>query len=672
MDLHSNVSDIPGVGSIVKKRLEKLQINTVEDLLYHIPFRYEDFRKVVTAKNARVGDMITLHGSIKNTANIYTKKGRKMFIAEVEDQTGTIKCAWFSQPYLFSVIKKGHFYSFSGKVEWLGKEKALITPMFEETINPEDISQTGSIIPIYPETRGLTSKWFRSKVNLLIQNYDNLGREFLPDTIISRLPKQIEALKNIHIPKNPEGVEPARQRLGFNELLKLFLQNNKRKENWKSHKVTKHLEIQSKLLSDFKKHLPFEFTNSQNIVTDEILSDLSQKVPMNRLLEGDVGSGKTAVAAAACYAVFANGYQSVIMAPTQILASQHYKTLNEIFKNLNVRISLLTGHEKKVAIGKSDIFVGTHALLHTKINFSDVALVVIDEQHRFGVEQRTHLIKSSGKRNAIPHILTMTATPIPRTIAMSLYGDLDLSVLTEMPKGRIPVTTWIVPPEKRSGGYDWIKDKIEKEKTQVYIICPLIEESESDLLKEVKSAKLEYENIKKIFPQFRIGLLHGKLKPKDKDSAINEFKEGKIDILVSTAVVEVGIDVANAGIIVIEAAERFGLAQLHQLRGRVGRGNTKSYCLLFTQSRSDKTVSRLKVLKENHSGFTLAEMDLKMRGPGEVFGTMQSGFSNLKVARWSDIELIKKAKQVAEKIQLSPELYIQVLDYYFGSDSPLN
>ncbi|KKQ87013.1 MAG: ATP-dependent DNA helicase RecG, partial [Candidatus Woesebacteria bacterium GW2011_GWB1_38_8b] len=383
---------------------------------------------------------------------------------------------------------------------------------------------------------------------------------------------------------------------------------------------------------------------------------------------GDVGSGKTVVAAYAMFSAFVNGFQSVIMAPTQILASQHYKTLNEIFKNLNVRISLLTGHEKKVAIGKSDIFVGTHALLHTKINFSDVALVVIDEQHRFGVEQRTHLIKSSGKRNAIPHILTMTATPIPRTIAMSLYGDLDLSVLTEMPKGRIPVTTWIVPPEKRSGGYDWIKDKIEKEKTQVYIIW----ESESDLLKEVKSAKLEYQNIKKIFPQFRIGLLHGKLKPIEKESAINDFKEGKIDILVSTAVVEVGIDVANAGIIVIEAAERFGLAQLHQLRGRVGRGNTKSYCLLFTQSRSDKTVSRLKVLKENHSGFTLAEMDLKMRGPGEVFGTMQSGFSNLKVARWSDIELIKKAKQVAEKIQLSPELYIQVLDYYFGSDSPLN
>lgn len=668
----SPITEIPGVGNIVKSRLEKLDIKTVEDLLYHVPHRYEDYRKVVTAKSARAGEMVTFRGFVKNTANVYTKKGRKMFIAEIEDKTGTLKAAWFSQPYLFSVIRKGHFYNFSGKIEWLGKEKALITPAFEEIVSPQDVPQTGSIVPIYPETRGLGSKWFKSKINYLIQNYKELSLEFLPDEIIAGFPKQIDALDTIHNPKTPESVEPARRRLGFNELLKLFLENNKRKENWKAHKPVKTLGIQKATLTDFKKYLPFELTESQINAAREIMDDLSKKTPMNRLLEGDVGSGKTAVAAAACYAVFANGAQSVIMAPTQILASQHYKTLNDIFKNLNVRISFLTGSGKKIAVGKSDIFVGTHALLHTKINFSDVALVVIDEQHRFGVEQRTHLIKSSGQKNAIPHILTMTATPIPRTVAMSLYGDLDLSVLTEMPAGRIPTTTWVVPPEKRDGAYGWIKEKIEKEKTQVYIICPLIEESEVETMKEVKSAKAEAENIKKIFPKFRIGLLHGKLKPSEKEDVINDFKEGKIDILVSTAVVEVGIDVANAGVIVIEAAERFGLAQLHQLRGRVGRGLVKSYCLLFTQSKSQKTAQRLNILKENKSGFDLAEMDLKMRGPGQVFGTTQSGFSHLKAASWSDFELIKKAKMVSEMIQKDSKLNDKVFAYYFGKNSILN
>jgi ATP-dependent DNA helicase RecG len=371
---------------------------------------------------------------------------------------------------------------------------------------------------------------------------------------------------------------------------------------------------------------------------------------MNRLLEGDVGSGKTVVAAAAAFAVFLNGYQTIVMAPTQILATQHYETFKKLLTPFGVRVSLTTSDVKKSELGRNDVFIGTHALLNGKINFDKVGLVVIDEQHRFGVEQRKHLIKKSGT----PHVLTMTATPIPRTIALTSYGDLDLSVLTEMPLGRLKVTTWVVPETKREGAYGWIKSQILKSKSQVFIVCPLIEDSETETLADVKSVTSEFEKLKKIFVGYKLGLLHGRMKPTEKTKVLGGFRSRRIDILVTTPVVEVGIDIPNATVMVIEAAERFGLAQLHQLRGRVGRGDKKSYCLLFANIKYSK---RLRAMEKMHSGFELAELDLQLRGPGEIFGTAQSGFPELKVASWNNYPLIKKAKDVADDIVKNPSKY---------------
>jgi ATP-dependent DNA helicase RecG len=671
MDLHSRVTDISGVGSIVKKKMEKLGITTIEDLLYHIPFRYEDFRKIVTTTQARVGEAVSIKAQVDNTSHIYSKSGKKMFVAELSDQFGKIKAVWFSQPYLSSIIRRGSNYIFSGRVEWIGRQKALVTPLFQHWEGSIPSSDK-LIFPIYPETKGITSKWFRTKIGFLIDNYPELLKEFIPEKFAVGMMSFKDAVQTAHKPSDLEKVELARRRLGFNELLKLFITNQKRKENWKSHKSTAQLNIKKDILSRYEKMLPFQLTNSQITAIKEIFSDLQKTTPMNRLLEGDVGSGKTAVAAAACYAAYTLGYQSAIMAPTQILAIQHYNTLQSIFKNQDIKISLLSGSISKTTEGKTDIFVGTHALLHRNLDFDKVALVVIDEQHRFGVEQRTHLIVEGGKKGKIPHVLTMTATPIPRTVAMSLYGDLDLSVLDEMPKGRIPTTTWIVPPEKRVGAYEWIRQKIINEKIAVFIVCPLIEESDKESLKDIKSAKKEFENVRKVFPEFGVGLLHGRLKTPEKERVIDNLRNGKIDILVSTAVVEVGVDIPRAAIIVIEAAERFGLAQLHQLRGRVGRGNQKSYCLLFTQSHSEKIHKRLSLLSKHHSGAKLAQMDLELRGPGEIFGTAQSGFSKLKAASWSDFDLIKKAKNTSEEISKDKKLFTQIFRYFYGDITLLN
>jgi ATP-dependent DNA helicase RecG len=371
---------------------------------------------------------------------------------------------------------------------------------------------------------------------------------------------------------------------------------------------------------------------------------------MNRLLEGDVGSGKTVVAAAGIFASFLNGYQSLIMAPTQILANQHYQTLKKLFDKFNLRISLITSDSKKIELGRSDVFVGTHALIHSKIDFDKVAFVVIDEQHRFGVEQREHLIKKTGT----PHILTMTATPIPRTIALTTYGDLDLSVLTEMPKGRTKVTTWVVPETKRKGAYEWVNKQIIDGKCQMFVVCPLIEQSTVETMADIKNVTTEFEKLKSVFSKLKLGLLHGRLKPGEKEEVLKSFRDGKIDILVATPVVEVGIDIPNATIMVIEAAERFGLAQLHQLRGRVGRSDKKSYCLLFSNIKYSR---RLRAMEKTHSGFELAELDLEIRGPGEIFGTAQSGFPELKVASWNNYELIKEAKDVALDVIKNPKKY---------------
>ncbi len=648
MNLSSSVNNLSLVGPIYQKKLEKLEIKTIKDLLYHIPHRYLDFRLVSPINRVQPGETVTVKGKIVSFKNIYTKWGKKIQLCEVEDKTGKINVVWFNQPFLVKILFEGMDISLAGKVNWFGRKKALISPEYEKG---ESTLHTGRLIPVYPETSGLSSKWLRGRISEAYEGPGKEIKEYLsPKTLNeNNFPSLSEAIRLVHYPASFEEAEKGRKRLAFEELLFFQLVNKKRKKDWQEKNSSYPLKIDKEILSEFISSLPFVLTNSQVKAVEEILSGLSSKIPMNRLLEGDVGSGKTVVAAIAAFTSFVNGFQTVLMAPTQILAQQHYETLSNLFKNQKLRISLITSGFKKKDLGRTDIFIGTHALIHQKVDFDKVALVVIDEQHRFGVEQREHLIKIVKKRFT-PHILTMTATPIPRTVALTLYGDLDLSTLDELPLGRQKIITWVVPPLKQKKAYPWISQQIQKEKIQAFIVCPLIEESEVETMKTVASVKKKYQELKKLFKKEKLGLLHGKLSIKEKERVLDGFRKGKIDILVTTPVVEVGIDVPNATIMVIEGAERFGLAQLHQLRGRVGRGEKKSYSLLFTESTSLKVLTRLKALSKNLSGFTLAELDLKLRGPGEIIGIKQHGYTDLKIASWNDADLIKKAKTISEEI----------------------
>ena len=433
-------------------------------------------------------------------------------------------------------------------------------------------------------------------------------------------------------------------------------------DKFKDKKQAHEIAITDTDFRNFEEKLPFELTPSQKRSAQEILSDLSKPYPMNRLLEGDVGSGKTVLAAIVCYACFKHNLQCVVMAPTQLLVSQHFKTLTELLKPFDMTVDLITSAAKKIS-ENPNVIVGTHSLLHDKISLNKVGAIVIDEQHRFGVNQREKLIELTRGDDVAPDVLTMTATPIPRTVALTAYGDLDLSTLDELPKNRKPVTTWLVPKEKRSGAYDWIEKEINSKNVQAFVVCPLIEDSESEMLQEVKSVTEEYKIINKQFLQHTVSLLHGRMKATEKEQVINKFSEGKIDILVTTPVIEVGIDVPNAAIMVIEAADRFGLAQLHQLRGRVGRGEKKSYCLLFTENSSEKVQKRLSAIKDAHTGFELAELDLSLRGPGELFGTQQSGFPDLHFASWSDTELIQETAEFAKEDIANPDKYSGILQF---------
>lgn len=654
---------IPGVGPVYAKRLTKIGVATIEDLLLHVPHRYEDYRNIVKVQDIKANDTVTILGTVEDIKNIYTKFGKKIQEATITDDTQSLKVIWFNQPYLIKNINIGDRLSLSGKVGWFSRKPALISPEYEHLIEGQATIHTGKLVPVYPETYGVSSKWIRNKVNqLFLSSINQITQEFLPRELLqtNKLVDYSTAVKYVHYPQTLEEAEIGKKRLCLNELLMLQLQAALRKNSWQKNRTRKSLKVDKKAVAEFIASLPFKLTASQEDVVNEILSDLEKDYPMNRLLEGDVGSGKTVVAAIAAFVAFLNGYQTVFMAPTQILALQHYQTLTSLFQNYKVRIKLLTSDTKRGDLGRSDIFIGTHALIHKKTDFDNVALVVIDEQHRFGVEQREHLIQKSGRRSLAPHVLTMTATPIPRTVALTLYGDLDLSTLTELPSGRQLITTWVVPPIKREGAYRWIESQVTSYKSQVFIICPLIEESEKETMKSVKAVTSEFETLSKIFSKRKLGLLHGRLKAAEKERVIDSFKRGEIDILVSTPVVEVGIDVGNATIMVVEGAERFGLAQLHQLRGRVGRGKKKSYCLLFGQTRSIKALSRLNAMTRPLSGFELAELDLKLRGPGEVFGTLQHGFPELKIASWSDLELIKLAKDIAENALANPQKFQQL------------
>lgn len=661
MDLTTPISSFKHIGKIYANRLVKLGITTLEDLLMHIPFRYEDFRNVKKIASVRIGETVTIHAKIESISQITTKNGKKGQLAVVSDDTSKMQILWFNQPYILYTLKTGKTFAFAGKIQWFNKKPTFFAPVYEPISDESKNIHTGRLVPIYHTTQKINSKWIRNRIfNLLENDFE----EFLPDEILKnyKLINFSEAVKTIHFPDNMEDVEKARHRLAFNEFfmqqIKWLLRAEDRKRLATSHKIN----ISKSLYSEFTRSLPFSLTKSQKRSIKEIFDDLKKKTPMNRLIQGDVGSGKTVVSAAAAFAAFANGFQSVFMAPTQILAEQHYKTLSKIFAPYKGRVSLITSARKNIEMGRSDIFVGTHALIYKKVDLDRVALVVIDESHRFGVNERAKLAKIASKNKKSPHVLTMTATPIPRTIALTAYGDLNLSTLDELPKGRQPITTWIVPPEKREGAYTWISKEIDKNQVQVFIVCPLIEESQIETLKEIKAVKSEFEKLKKIFKDKKLGLLHGKLKAKEKEEVLEDFRKGNLNILVSTPVVEVGIDIPNATIMVIEAADRFGLAQLHQLRGRVGRGNKKSYCLLFTESQSEKVKQRLSAMKKSISGFELAEIDLQMRGPGEIYGIAQHGFPQLKVAKWQDSELIKSTRIVAQEAILNRNKFEKLFD----------
>lgn len=704
MDPKTKIAGLPGVGSYYKLKLKRLGIETVEDLIYHFPFRYDDFSKIEKIRDVNPDEKITIEGIVWQIKNVRLRNGKFITNATVADESGTVEVVWFYQPYLTKTIKAGMPITLSGKAKREGNKVKMLSPQFEipgSAINQPVTSNqrpatihTGRLVAIYPETEGLSSKWIRAKIALILDPYLETQKDFLPYDLISRqklLPINT-ALKQIHQPSNYDEVEKARKRLSFDELFILQLISVLRKKDWQEKRGSPKLAAREDQIAAFINKLPFKLTGAQKKAYKEILEDLKRSIPTNRLLEGDVGSGKTVVAAIAAFVTYLNNFDVLLAAPTEILAFQHQKTLETLLKPFGIKIGIWTGSKKNTG----DVICGTHALLNTFKSKRPVGLVIVDEQHRFGVAQRAKLFLDQSKKNT-PHLLTMTATPIPRTLALTLYGDLDLSVLDEMPKGRLKIATFIVPNFKRHDAYKFIAKQINLIR-QAFIITPFVEPSET--MTSVKAATVEFEKLKKIFSSsailntantlsvnsvkqshptsssrkrgsrfsipsknlrvneprmtnqkpIKLGLLHGRLKSKEKEEIINKFKANKINILVTTPVVEVGIDIPNATVMMIESSERFGLAQLHQLRGRVGRGEHKSYCLLFTDSNSQTSIKRLKSMERVHVGFELAQIDLKMRGQGEVFGLKQSGFDSLKIADLSDQTLIANAQKEARLI----------------------
>jgi len=656
MDLNLPVSTVSRAYKMYAGRLEKLGIIKVEDFLFHIPFRYDDYSLVSKIGQAQTGETVTVKGTVEEIHNQYTRRYKTLQRAIVKDETGTIDVLWFNQPYLTRAIKNGDLISLSGKVETDKNKLQMISPDYEIIFNNQTI-HTGRLVPIYPETRGISSKWLRRQIFKLLEEKNQL-KDFLPKDITheNNLMGLSEAIEKIHFPENLEEAEKARERLAFDELFELQLSALVRKKAWEKNTIKNPWQNFNEKVDQLIKKLPFELTQAQKRAVGEILQDLTSKKPMNRLLEGEVGSGKTVVGAIAMCVAHLNGFQSAFMAPTEILAQQHFKTISELLSPFKIKVKLMTGSTKKTE-DDFDIAIGTHALVYSKVKFKKLGLVIVDEQQRFGVEQRT-IIKEKGEN---VHLLTMTATPIPRTVALTMYGDLDLSILDQMPIGRKLVKTWLVPPEKRSGAYSWIEKQIKEKNDQIFIVCPFIEESETMIT--VKAATKEFERLKtEVFPNLKLGLLHGKLKAKEKQEILNAFRNMEFDILVSTPVVEVGIDIPNATVMLIEEADRFGLAQLHQMRGRVGRSDKQSYCLLFTGSKNPATIERLKALETLYSGAELAELDLKLRGPGQIFGTSQHGRQVLKVASFSDFALIEKTKKEAVKVFEKLDEYPDLLE----------
>ncbi len=679
MDLELPVEKLSHVGMRNLPRLKRLGITTVRDLLWHLPSRYEDFSHVTRIADIQPDDKVHITGEIVkiDSRHIYPRR-MTITTAIIKDDSGAIKAVWFNQPYIENSLVEGTRVSLAGTAKLSKHGLQLSSPTHEKLRGDEYTSNilthTQGLVPVYPETEGVTSKYLRFLIKPLLED----------TTLIDSLPKEIrernelmdlnEAVHALHYPTDTAHADKAKERLAFDDLLlfqiKALLERRKMNQ-LKSVSIA----FDKDLITDFISHLPFELTKDQKVAAWEILKDLEKSYPMNRLMEGDVGSGKTVVALIAAIQVAKAGYQTVFMAPTEVLAHQHMETIRTLAEHTNIEVALVTGSDawstyslgkksdikKRIASGQAKIIVGTHALIQKDMVFPNLALVVIDEQHRFGVKQRAHLVKN---KKLVPHLLSMTATPIPRTLALTIYGDLDISIIKEKPKNRQKIITKIIPTTERKDAYQFIRSEVKKGR-QVFVICPRIEISDPTkeikgkdgqskmnvLWQDMKAVEEEYKKLSDlVFPDLKVMMLHGKMPPKEKQTIMDRFKKGFGDILVSTSVIEVGVDVPNATVMMIENADRFGLAQLHQFRGRIGRGEHQSHCLLFATADTKTVNQRLKALVDSDDGFLLAEKDMAIRGPGELLGTGQSGLPDLAMAALSNVELIKKSRAEARNI----------------------
>jgi len=647
------------VGKQTEKSLNKLGLETVEDLLFYFPFRYDDFSQIIPIEKIESGMNVSIQGEIEIIENKRSFKQKKNLTeALISDETGTIKIIWFNQPYISQNLKAGDKVSLAGKVTESYGQLTLISPQYEKDWGKNKIHTQG-LIPIYHLRAGITQKQLRFLIDQCLEARENI-QEWLPVSVTKEigLVSLKEAIKQIHFPESQEKVKAAHLRLGFSELFLRQMQSQTIKQELQTKKAYK-IEFQEELSKKFVASLDFNLTNSQKNSAWEILQDINKVQPMSRLLEGDVGSGKTIVAVMVLLNTAANHKQSALMAPTEILAYQHYQNIDKLLNGFNIKLALITGklneanfdlpkskkEARQTIINEAEIIIGTHALIQN-YNIDNLALVIVDEQHRFGVKQRQRLQQSGG--NLTPHFLSMTATPIPRSLALSIYGDLDISLITELPQGRKTTITQIISEEQRPSVYNFIKQEIDQGR-QAFVICPLIDESDK---LGVRSAKAELKHLTEIFPSLTIGLIHGQIKSQEKEKIMSDFADNKIKILIATAVVEVGVDVPNASIMLIEGAERFGLSQLHQFRGRIGRDKYQSYCFLLSTNdeQSSQAAQRFKALIKYHDGLSISEIDLKLRGAGDLYGVDQSGFPELKIASLFDYYLIKKAKEVAERI----------------------
>ena len=650
--INESIQYVKGIGPKKAEKLNKLGIYTIKDLLYYFPRQFED--RSVIKKIAQLEDeeKVTVKALITNIESYTPKKGMTITRIDVKDDTGFAKLTFFNREYIKNTFRVGDSILAFGKVKKNGRFVELNSCELEYlSTSPKNI---GKLVPVYPLSYGITNKDIMNTVRMVFENKDIKIPEYMPEYLLKkyRLCGIDYAIKNIHFPKDKESLKVALYRLIFEELLVLQLGLFMYKGGNSNEKGI--LFKRDQRLDEVLESLPFSLTRAQNRALNEIIDDMCSEKVMNRLVQGDVGSGKTVVALLALAECVFNGYQGALMAPTEILAQQHYESFTETFEDIGINVELLTGSvtkKQKEGIlqrardGEIDILIGTHALIEDNVEFKNIGLVMTDEQHRFGVRQRGKL----SSKGTSPDILVMTATPIPRTLALILYGDLDISIIDELPPGRQPIETIAVEKKKRDKVYNSLVRREVDKGRQVYIVCPLVEESES---LDITSATETAEEIKRdFFPDLRVGLLHGKMKPSEKDAIMTAFKNHELDILVSTTVIEVGVNVPNSTLMIIENAERFGLAQLHQLRGRVGRGKHQSYCVLIYGSNSEVCRKRMGIMEETNDGFKISEKDLEIRGPGEFFGTMQHGVPELKVANlFKHMKILKTVQQEARII----------------------